>query len=154
MKYDRYIKILLFCFFCLISLCQLNAQPIRTIVVVNGSNSPITSLSQTEFRRLYLGVPVRVGNQRVKPLINYSDADIEKLFLQKIIFMSKKKYEQKILSNVYRFGEMRPDKYSDVDLLINELKRSPDTVTYLWQDQVDKYEGIKSIGILWTGQTE
>ena len=103
---------------------------------------------------LYLGVPVRVGNQRVKPLINYSDADIEKLFLQKIIFMSKKKYEQKILSNVYRFGEMRPDKYSDVDLLINELKRSPDTVTYLWQDQVDKYEGIKSIGILWTGQTE
>ena len=154
MRYDWYVKVLVLSSIGFIGINHLNAESTRSVVIVAGSSSPLVGFSRKEVRRLYLGIPVYKDGLRIRPLLNYTDTEIEKIFLQKIIYMSRRNYERSILSNVYRRGEQRPEKYTDISLLIDELKRSPDTLSYIWQDQLDEHEDIKTIGILWTGHIE
>ena len=70
------------------------------------------------------------------------------------MFMSERSYERRLLSSVFRHGGKRTATYSDVTNLIHELNSSPDTISYMWSDQIEQYEGIKSIGVLWSGQID
>jgi len=139
---------------CLISLDSAMAATQRSLVVVCSVESPLTSISNTEVRKLFLGVPVIKGNTRLNPLRNVSDKDIEEVFLQKVIFMSKRDYERRLLSTVFRRGGERPVTYSDTGELIGQLKSSPDSLSYMWSDQIEQLEELRSIGVLWTDQTD
>ena len=92
--------------FLLVFLCLINinssATTQRSLLLVCDSNSTLSYLSPTEIRKLFLNVPVVKDGVQIKPLLNFSDPLISDVFLQNVIFMSKRSYERKLLSHIFR----------------------------------------------------
>ncbi len=130
------------------------ANPPHNLVIVCSVESSLTSLSPTEIRKLFLGARIFKDNMHLRPLQNISDAKTQQIFLQKVIFMSQRSFERRLLSNIYRIGGERPEIYSDIDKLVESLVKSPASVSYMWSDQLVRYRSIKSVGLLWAGQTD
>ena len=123
----------------------------HTLILVSSHNSSIASLSPIEIRKLFLGVPIMHKGQLLKPLRNATDALMTEVFLQKIIFMSKRSYDRELLSRVYRLGGKRPEIYSENTELIKELRDIPGALTYMWSNDIIDNPGLKSLGVIWTG---
>lgn len=145
--------ILLVCL-CLVSINGTTQTPQRRLLLVCGVESTIPSLSHKEVRKLFLGAPTAIDGMRLRPLRNASDPLITEVFLQKIIFMSKRNYERQLVSRVFRLGGGRPPVYTNIQELIDELRQSPEALTYMWSDQLAHADGVKSIGVLWEGTVE
>jgi hypothetical protein len=72
--------------------------------------------------------------------------------LQKIIFMSRNRYERQLVARVFRQGGKRPSVFRDLDDLVAELQASPNSITYMWSSQFEAVEGLKELGTLWQGE--
>ena len=68
--------------------------------------------------------------------------------------MSKRKYERQLVSRVFRLGGERPPVYTNIPELIDELRQVPESLTYMWSDQLAHADGVKSIGVLWESSVE
>jgi len=139
--------------FLLVFLCLINinssATTQRSLLLVCDSNSTLSYLSPTEIRKLFLNVPVVKDGVQIKPLLNFSDPLISDVFLQNVIFMSKRSYERKLLSHIFRHGGKSIPTYSSIPELKAELHLVPEAVTYMWSDQVEHDNSVKSLGVLW-----
>ena len=122
----------------------------RTLVLVSANQS-IGPLPSIEVRRLFMGVPVIVDDQQIKPLINVADEMAHEVFLQKIVFMSARKYKRQLLSRVFRYGGKLPGFYSDSSELIRGLQTQPDNVSYMWARDAGESPGLFIIQELWKG---
>ena len=91
----------------------------RSLLAVVSVDSPMTSIAASEVRKLFLGVPVSKDNIRLKALRNNTDAEIQKVFLQKVIFMSERSYERRLLSIIFRYGGDRPQIFKNLPDLIH-----------------------------------
>ena len=139
--------------FLLVFLCLINinssATTQRSLLLVCDANSTLSYLSPTEIRKLFLNVPVVKDGVQLKPLRNISDPLISDVFLQSVIFMSKRSYERKLLSRIFRYGGKNIPAYSNIPELKAELHLYPEAVTYMWSDQVEHDKSVKSLGVLW-----
>ena len=66
----------------------------QQLVLVTNAQSPITTLTSVEARRLYLGVPVQVNGRTVIPLRNTSEARLQEVFMQRVMHMATATYER------------------------------------------------------------
>ncbi len=139
---------------CLIGISNAAQSTQRRLLLVCGSESTISSLSPKEVRKLFLGVPITKDGVRLIPLRNASDPLVEEVFLQRMIFLSKRSYERQLLSRVFRFGGVLPPVFKNLPELINELHRSPGAVSYMWSGQAAHADDLKSIGVLWEGTVD
>ena len=139
--------------FCLISVSiEVAAQPAqRQLVLVCGPGSNLTAVTNTEARKIFLGIPTTMDGQRLKPLRNASDDLIAEVFLQKVVFMSKRNYERQLLSRVFRLGGTRPPEFTDFEELMTALLETPGALTYVWADQIPAGSQLQTVGILWEG---
>jgi len=137
---------------CLSLICvSSTAQTVqRSLLLVCSDNAKLESLSHADVRKLFLGVPLTVDQVRLKPILNASDPLATDVFLQKVIFMSRRQYERQLLSRVFRLGDQRPPEYEDIDLLAKALLDTPDSLSYMWSEQLEHLTGLKSLGILWS----
>ena len=137
---------------CLSLICvSSTAQTVqRSLLLVCSDNAKLESLSHADVRKLFLGVPLIVDQVRLKPILNANDPLATDVFLQKVIFMSRRQYERQLLSRVFRLGDQRPPEYEDIDLLAKALLDTPDSLSYMWSEQLEHLTGLKSLGVLWT----
>ncbi|MGZ8189976.1 MAG: hypothetical protein ACXWTS_01955 [Methylococcaceae bacterium] len=126
----------------------------RSLVLATSTDSTVPSLTMQEARKLFLGVPLEKDGTHPVPLLNTSDPVTYQVFLQKVAFMSESVYERQTISVVFRLGGKRPESYNDLKELVNALQQNPGAVTYLWEDQVQATQGIKSLSVLWHGTLE
>lgn len=124
----------------------------RSLLVVTSIDSSLTSISPKEVRKLFLGVPVSIEGIRLQPLRNITDREIQEVFLQKVMFMSERNYERRLLSFVFRHGGERPETFPTLPELVHALRKSSDTISYMWSDELANYKDLKSVGVLWNGQ--
>lgn len=122
----------------------------RSLLLVCSADSTLLSLSITDARKIFLGIPTVLDNVRLVPLLNTSDALLTEVFLQKIIFMSKRDYEQQLVSRVFRLGGKRPSEYENISELINELLKTPGSLSFMWSDQIENYKDLKSLRVVWS----
>lgn len=142
----RLFLVLLACFALPVSL---HAQTMeQSLVLVASAHSVVQRLSPAETRKLYLGIPMIVDNQRVHPLRNNTDPMVQEMFMQKVMFMSTPAYERQILSRVFRMGGTRPQAYAEMRDLLKALETDPAAVTYLPRDAADARPGLKIVGDL------
>jgi hypothetical protein len=126
----------------------------RTLVLVASASSDLGTLSPPEIRRLYLGGAVVRNGQQLEPLRNLSDASLQEIFLQRVVYLSERAYERQIISAVFRLGGKRPVAYDDARELLAALRKSPSTVSYMWADMVPQNQGIAVVTELWSGSVE
>lgn len=125
------------------------AAEVDTLVLVASLDANIPTLTPKETRKLYLGVPVVKHGQRLRPLRNLADPFLEEVFLQKVIFLSMRAYENQLLSRVFRMGGQRPESYENRDRLVGALHESLNSVTYMWAGDVERDTSLKKVGELW-----
>jgi len=143
------LKVLLMCL-CLVCTSSTAETTQRSLLLVCSANSTIQSLSRAEVRKLFLGVPMTKDQVRLRPLLNTSDRLATDVFLQQIVFMSKREYERQLLSRVFRLGDQRPPEYENIDALVKALLDTPGSVSYMWSEQLGHRSGLESLGVLWT----
>ena len=126
----------------------------HSLVLATSATSDLPALTMQEARKLFLGVPLEKNGERFIPLLNTSDSLTYEVFLQKVAFMSSSAYEAQTVSIVFRLGGKRPESFSDLKTLVQTLQQNQRAVTFLWEDQVQANQGIKSISVLWQDSSE
>ncbi len=119
------------------------------MLLVTSTETMFERVSNEDLRKAFLAIPVSVDGKRMRPLLNESEKFLTEVFLQKIIFMSRDRYERQLVARVFRQGGKRPSAFRDLDDLIAELRASPNSVTSMWSSQFEAVEGLKELGTLW-----
>lgn len=147
------IILLLGCLCLLSAVCTAQTTQ-RSLLLVASEQFQLDSIGHSELRKIFLGVPVFREDVRLRPLLNETDPLAMSIFLQKVVFMSEREYKRQLFSRVFRLGDQRPREYGDMDLLVEELRNTHGSLTYMWSDQLESYTGLKSLGIIWTGSDD
>ena len=128
------------------------SQEIRTLVLVAGPNSDIPALAPEEVRSTFMGAPQVKNNVRLKPVLNETDSLLREVFLQKVMFVSWKHYQQRLVEQSFRAGWPMPQIVSDQTALNRTLQEQPGAVTYMWESTARSL-GFKIVQELWSGST-
>ena len=120
------------------------------VVLVASAASPIDAISSFETRKIYLGIGVFKDGRLIVGLRNQADRMLTEVFLQSVVGLSEERYERRLLSNVFKYGTLRPEEFSDVESLTAALAGNPYAVSYLWvTDGVPP--GLRVLRVLWQG---
>jgi hypothetical protein len=122
----------------------------RSLLLVCSDDSILESLSLAEVRKIFLGVPVTKEEVRIRPYLNSTDPLATNVFLQQVVFMSEREYKRQLLSRVFRLGDLRPPEYDDLELLIDDLRNTPGSLSFIWSDEFESHAGLKVLSVLWT----
>jgi hypothetical protein len=121
----------------------------REVVLVAASTSPLHNLDSLELRKVYLGFTVKRDGKIVEGLRNITDNSLNSIFLQTVVAMSEKSYENRLLSLNLRQGTPPPAKYDKAEDLLAALSTKPFRVSYMWKDDAVKSSKIKILRVLW-----
>ena len=125
---------------------SLNADAIECpLLVVASQSSPVNALSRKMVRRLFLGVSYQTTAGPLKPVRNLSDAMLQEVFLQKILFMSKNTYRRILANRLVRLREAGPAEYRETNKLIRALNTNPRLVSYIWHTQLPGDGQLKTL---------
>jgi len=123
----------------------------RHMVLVAAEGFPVENLPLRELRKAYLGLPVEHESMAVEPLRNLSDPLLYDVFLQKVVFMSRRSYERELLSRVFRLGGTRPVELSAIEQVVAALHAHPGAVTFMWEDTASGLDNVRVVQTLWQG---
>ena len=121
----------------------------QQVVLVAASSSPLHDLDSLELRKIYLGFTVRRDGEIVKGLRNTEDKNLNSIFLQTVVAMSEKSYNNRLLSLTIRQGIPRPTEYDKSENLLNALSTMPYCVSYMWKDDAVRSPNVKILRVLW-----
>ncbi len=142
------VKVLLLC--CIgMMLCMGAMTAGRQVVLVAASTSPLHNLNSLELRKIYLGFIVKRDGRIVKGLRNTEDTNLNSIFLQTVVAMSEKSYENRLLSVTLRQGTPRPAEYDKFEDLLDALSTMPYSVSYMWKEDAVRSSELKIIRVLW-----
>jgi len=121
----------------------------RQMLLVASTAFPGESVSSDQLRQSYLAVTVTVDGVRLRPQMNESDDRLTEVFLQKIMFMTHERYDRQVVSRIFRQGGQRPPAFDKVGELADALRANPAAVSFMWAEQLEAQDGLKSLAILW-----
>lgn len=121
------------------------------MVLVAAQNSPIDTLSLFEVRKIYLGIDVMRDDRRVVGIRNLASPRLNDIFLQNVVGLTESRYETRLLSNLLRFGSVRPREVSRLGELRDMLRLNPMSVSYVLIEDDEDLNGLKLIRMLWEG---
>ena len=119
------------------------------LVLVTAKATGIRSLTTSEIRRLFMGLPVSKNGRKLEALVNQSDPLLYQVFLQKVVFMSAQVYERHLLENVVQLGGQRPKIHNQQEALVADLHRHPGKVSYIWNYKLRIYPSLVAVGEIW-----
>ncbi len=140
--------------FSLLLLCNIvstGAAAEKKMVLVMSADTGVLSLNQSEVRQLFFGGTIIKDGVRLEAIINDSDPLLYEVFLQKIVFMSARAYERKLISRVFRKGGRRVVLASSLASLANDLVANRRRISFMWEEDARALPGIAVIGELWRG---
>ena len=118
--------------------------PLR-LVMVTSAHSRIGALSLPMLRNIYLGSSSGVSSQSIRPLINQSNRMLHEVFLQKVLFMSKKTYERYLRHKKLPSDTVLPVAYRSEAGLIEYLNAHPDSITYLTEQAAAQWPSMRVV---------
>jgi len=125
-----------------------------TLVLVSAADLGDGQLTPNQLRRVFLGIPVSINGDDIRALRNTSDPLLIEVFLQKVVYMSKRRYKRQLVSQTFRTGQMRPPNFNKHDDLVQALESIPDSVTVMWKRDAEKDPALHVIQVLWKGQLQ
>jgi hypothetical protein len=123
----------------------------KKMVLVVAADAGHLKFNRSEIRQLFFAGAIIKDGVQFEAVINDSDPLLYEVFLQKIIFMSARAYERKLISRVFRKGGRRVVLASGLESLENDLVANPGWVSFMWEEHARSLPGITVIGQLWHG---
>lgn len=125
-----------------------------TLVLVSGAGLGDSQLTPNQLRRIFLGMPVSANGKAISALRNTSDPLLNEIFLQKVVYMSERRYQRLLVSKTFRTGQIRPPNFKSHDNLVQALKTVPDSVSVMWERDAKNHTDLHVIQVLWTGRPQ
>jgi hypothetical protein len=119
------------------------------LVLIVSADSKVEQLDSLEVRKLFLGLTVTHNGDRLRPVLDETDARIKEIFLQNIVSMSETTYDRSVLRLALIQGQIKPIAYKDIALLIKAVIADPTAVSYAWAQDVVHDPRIKILRVLW-----
>ena len=119
------------------------------LVLIVSSRSDIDQLDSPLVRRLFLGLTVTQHGDRLRPLLNESDAQLKEIFLQNIVSMSDSTYDRYLLQLSLKQGRTQPMVYRENAQLINSVAADRSAVSYAWLKDVEHNSRIRILRVVW-----
>lgn len=133
----------------LLSVAALPAFADDTLVLIVGADSKVDQLDSLQVRKLFLGMTVTHGGDRLRPLLNDADSRVRDIFLQNIVSMTDMTYDRRILRLALQGGRSLPTIFKDKVELINAVAADPTAVSYAWEKDVQHDRRIRILRVLW-----
>ncbi len=121
----------------------------ETLVLIVSADSKVEQLDSLEVRKLFLGMTVVHGGNRLRPLVNEADARIKAIFLQNIVSMTEMTYDRRVLRLALQDGRALPAVMTDTSVLVNTIAADPTAVSFAWTRDVQRDKRIKILRVLW-----
>jgi len=134
--------LVLICLLC--SSVNLHAEQVAVIVNKDG---PLSHLSKTEIRGIYLGEIRFVGGMPVRP-IQYPEGQVKDAFLLNIIGMSAKDYKLYWVKKLFQEGLTPPLVKTEPTEIMNAVREDPWGIGYLPKDFTNEASDIQIIYII------
>jgi hypothetical protein len=119
------------------------------LVLIVSADSTIAQLDSLEVRKLFLGLTVTQNGNRLRPVLNETDARVKEIFLQNIVSMSDITYDRSLLRLTLIQGQRQPTAYKDIALLLQAVAADPGAVSYAWAKDVAHDSRIRILRVLW-----
>jgi hypothetical protein len=119
------------------------------LVLIVSADSTIAQLDSLEVRKLFLGLTVTQDGNRLRPVLNETDARVKEIFLQNIVSMSDITYDRSLLRLTLIQGQRQPTAYRDIALLLQAVAADPNAVSYAWAKDVAHDSRIRILRVLW-----
>lgn len=121
----------------------------RTVVLVTSSDCAMDTIIALDIRKAYLGIVVSYDDHIIKPFRLSNDEQLNQIFFQYIVAMSKKTYERHLLRLLLQHGQPRPREFDVVTDVAAAVAENPCSIAYMWQSDAEALAGIKAIKSLW-----
>ncbi len=122
------------------------------LVLVSGSDLGGGRFTPNQLRRVFLGIPVAVNGQDIRALRNTSESLLNEIFLQKVVYMSERRYERQLVSRTFRTGQIRPPNFDNRTALVEALKSIPGSISVMWEHDVKEHPELHVIQEIWKGR--
>ena len=133
----------------LLSLITPSTACARELVLVASATSDLKPLSLFEVRKIFLGHPVKRDDRLIRAIRNKSDSEGYQIFLQKLIHLSAKNYERRLMSKMFRTGTATVSVASTLPSLKATLLNDGANVSVMWLDDVESDDDLTVIQMLW-----
>jgi hypothetical protein len=126
------------------------ARADHALVLIASADSPLTTVSSLDLRKLYLGFVVNSETgEQIHPITNTSDTRVKEIFLQNVVGMSARSYDRRLLTLTLQTGRHRPETYSDLDDLLNRVANDSLSIAFVWEEDAESRDDIKLLRVLW-----
>jgi hypothetical protein len=119
------------------------------LVLIVSADSKVEQLDSMELRKLFLGLTVTHNGNRLRPVLNETDARVKEIFLQNIVSMSDSTYDRRLLRLALIQGQTQPTAYQNITSLIKAVAADPSAVSYAWLKDVARDARIRILRVLW-----
>jgi len=125
------------------------AKAADALVLVANADSPLVALDALAIRKAFVGVPVSVNGRPVRAVLNESEPGLQPAFLQHVVGTSELAYQRRVLRLTIQQGRPAPTTCRTVDQIVEQLRRDPYAVTYMWQHSAERLPQLRIVRILW-----
>jgi hypothetical protein len=119
------------------------------LVLIASADSDVDQLDSLEVRKLFLGLTVAHHGNRLKPLLNESDSQIQAVFLQNVVSMTDTMYDRRVLRLAMAGEANLPARYSGKAELLDAVAANRSAVSYAWAHDVEHDKRFKILRTLW-----
>jgi hypothetical protein len=119
------------------------------LVLIVSAGSKVEQLDSLELRKLFLGLTVTYDGNRLRPVLNETDARVKEIFLQNIVSLSDITYDRRLLRLALIQGQTQPAVYKNIGQLIAAVAADPNAVSYAWAKDVAHDARIRILRVLW-----
>jgi hypothetical protein len=120
----------------------------RALVLVTSAENPPLELSQREVRRAYMGRVLEKGEFRILPFRNASEPFLQKVFLQKVVYMAPSHYQRLVVLRAQR-GGWHPPAIRRAKDLPRVLEGPEYRIAYMWESQARANDQVRILQELW-----
>lgn len=147
-----YRKVIAYVIIALLMPCTISSALAREMVLVSGSSTIDRAFGKSELRRIFLGFSLLKNDIKVEGVRNISSTDIDDVFLQYVMFMSKHHYERRLLSLEFKKGNSKIIELDNRQELLDYLKLNPQAISYMWRDEIPDDSSVVVVQVLWSTQ--
>jgi len=121
----------------------------KQLVLVSSTAANYEPLSSFEVRKIFLGFPIKRKNTLLTAIRNKSDEESYQVFLQKVIHLSAKNYERRLMSKTFRTGTTSVSSIATLPALTNKLLSNKSNLSVMWRKDVEVNHNLKVVQVLW-----
>ncbi len=121
----------------------------KELVLVSSATANYEPLSSFEVRKIFLGYPIKRNNISLIAIRNKSDEESYQIFLQKVIHLSARNYERRLMSKTFRTGTALVSSIDTLPALTHKLLSNKANLSVMWLKDVERNHNLKVVQVVW-----